>query len=127
ENGEGEYTVTLPDNLTTWRLDARAITRGAEGEPMLVGQTITDVLSTKPLLVRPLTPRFLVVDDVIEFAAIVNNNTGETQSVEVSMQGTGFLLEADSGELTQVVEIPPSGRQRVNWNLRALDVPFIDV
>ncbi|HLA45434.1 MAG TPA: alpha-2-macroglobulin family protein, partial [Aggregatilineales bacterium] len=127
ENGEGEYTVTLPDNLTTWRLDARAITRGSEDDPMLVGQTITDVLSTKPLLVRPLTPRFMVVDDVIEFGAIVNNNTGETQTVEISMQGTGFLLEDENAELTQTVEIPASGRQRVNWTLRVLDVPYIDV
>ncbi len=126
ENGEAEYTLTLPDNLTTWRLDARAITRGSADAPMLVGQTTTDLLSTKPLLVRPLTPRFFVVDDVATLGAIVNNNTGEDVQAEVFIQGTGF--EALPGvELSQTVDIPAGGRQRVDWQVRILDVPQVDL
>jgi len=125
DNGEGEYTLTLPDNLTTWRLDARAVTDGL-ASPMLVGQATFDLISTKPLLVRPLTPRFLVVDDVIQFGAIVNNNTGESQNVEIALQGTGF--ETLPGvELSQTVEIPAGGRQRVNWDVRILDVTAVDL
>jgi hypothetical protein len=126
ENGEANYTLTLPDNLTTWRLDARAVTDGVEG-PMLVGQTTVDVLSTKPLLLRPLTPRFLIVDDVVELGAIVNNNTGDVQTVEISLEGTGFMLEDESANLSQTVEIPAGGRQRVNWRVRVLDVSAVDV
>jgi hypothetical protein len=125
ENGIGTYTVTLPDNLTTWRLDARAITDGTNG-PMLVGQNTFDLLSTKPLLVRPLTPRFLIVGDEVEFGAIVNNNTGEAQLVEISMQGTGFEL-TEGVELSQTVEIPARGRERVNWRVTVLDVPEVDL
>ncbi|MFP4321420.1 MAG: Ig-like domain-containing protein, partial [Anaerolineales bacterium] len=126
ENGEAEYTLTLPDNLTTWRLDARAITRGDADAPMLVGQTTTDLLSTKPLLVRPLTPRFFVVGDVAELGAVVNNNTGEAQSVEVSIQGTGFEPLAGVN-LTQTVDIPPGGRERVNWRVRILESQAVDL
>lgn len=125
ENGEGTFTLTLPDNLTTWRLDARAITSGDDG-PMLVGQNTFDLLSTKPLLLRPLTPRFMIVDDVAQFGAIVNNNTGSTQQVEISLEGMGFALVGNQS-LVQVVEIPAGGRQRVNWDVRILDVPAVDL
>ena len=64
ENGVVTFSVTLPDNLTTWRLDARALTDGAD-DNMLVGQATADLLSTKPLLIRPVTPRFFVVGDEV--------------------------------------------------------------
>lgn len=125
ENGLATYTLKLPDNLTTWRLVARGMTTGEEG-PMLVGTSISDVLSTKPLLIRPLTPRFMIVNDVVEFAAVVNNNTGETQTAEVTLEGTGFeLLEGVT--LTQTVDIPSQGRARINWQARILDVPAVDL
>ena len=53
--GKAQVTVRLPDNLTTWRMDARAVTQDTR-----VGQTIRDLVSSKPLLVRPQTPRFFV-------------------------------------------------------------------
>ena len=39
ENGEASFSVALPDNLTTWRLDARAITEGRAGR-FLVGRKL---------------------------------------------------------------------------------------
>ncbi len=47
-DGTAQVTVTLPDNLTTWRMDARAVTLDTR-----VGQVTTDIVSTKPLLVQP--------------------------------------------------------------------------
>ncbi|NJL94283.1 MAG: hypothetical protein HC915_11445, partial [Anaerolineae bacterium] len=123
ENGLGTFALTLPDNLTTWRLDARAVTATT---PLLVGQTTTDLLSTLPLLIRPVTPRFLIVGDVVEFGAVVNNNTGSPQSVAVSLQGTGFELDP-STPITQTVEILAGARARVNWRASVLDVPAIDL
>lgn len=125
ENGQGQITVTLPDNLTTWRVDARAITSGV-GSPMLVGQTTTDFISTKLLLIRPITPRFMVVGDRLNLGAIVNNNTNQPQTVEVSMQGTGFTV-LNNLPLTQTVEIPAGGRQRVDWQVEVQDVKSVDV
>lgn len=125
ENGVAQVTVTLPDNLTTWRIDARAITTGLDG-PMLVGEDTTDFISTKPLLIRPITPRFMVVGDVLTLAAIVNNNTTQEQNVEVTMQGTGFNV-LDNIPLTQTATIPPGGRVRIDWKVEALDVLAVDV
>jgi alpha-2-macroglobulin len=123
ETGTATFEVTLPDNLTTWRLDARAVTSGADGLT-LVGQNTIDILSTKPLLIRPVTPRFLVVGDEVALAAIVNNNTGADMPVEVSIQGTGLTF---TGESTQTFAIPSGGRRRVEWVGTVQDVPNIDV
>ena len=58
-NGMAQVSVELPDNLTTWRLDVRAVTADTK-----VGQATNDVQTTKPLLVSPQTPRFFVVGDM---------------------------------------------------------------
>ncbi|GIL14092.1 MAG: hypothetical protein BroJett038_28120 [Chloroflexota bacterium] len=122
-NGEASFSVTLPDNLTTWRLDARAVTAGADGLT-LVGEKTFDLLSTKPLLIRPVTPRFLVVDDAVTLAAIVNNNTGQDMAVEVFIEGEGVAFQ---GAASQTFTIPSGGRQRVNWPVTVLDVPSVNL
>src|SRR5690606_4172658 len=106
------------DNLTTWRLDARAVTSGEDGR-MLVGQDTFDLLSTKPLLIRPVTPRFFVVGDEVVLAAVVNNNTDSAQTVGVTLEGAGILF---AGETIQQVEIPAGGRSRVEWRVTVQDV-----
>lgn len=123
ENGRAEIAVTLPDNLTTWRLDARAVTSGEDGLT-LVGETTYDLLSTKPLLIRPVTPRFLVVGDTVALAAVVNNNTEQEMPVEVGLEGTGFTLQADA---QQTFTIPAGGRQRVDWQVSIGDVENLDL
>ena len=50
--------MTLPDSLTTWQVDVRGLTVDTR-----VGQAETQIVATKPLLVRPVTPRFLVSGD----------------------------------------------------------------
>ncbi|MCB9437816.1 MAG: Ig-like domain-containing protein [Anaerolineales bacterium] len=124
-NGEAQVVVKLPDNLTTWRIDARAVTTGLDG-PMRVGQTTTDFISTIPLLIRPATPRFMIVGDKATMGAVVNNNTGTEQTVQIWMEGQGFM-PAEGTELTQTVTIPVGGRVRVDWQVEVLDVPAIDV
>ncbi|MDX2163293.1 MAG: Ig-like domain-containing protein [bacterium] len=111
EDGMATFDVTLPDNLTTWRLDVRAVTSGEDGA-MLVGQTTVDLLSTKPLLIRPVTPRFFVVGDQAVLAAVVNNNTDVEQDVIVNLSGTGVALPDDA---EQAVVVPAGGSRRIEW------------
>ncbi|MCB9452673.1 MAG: Ig-like domain-containing protein [Anaerolineaceae bacterium] len=122
-DGTATFDVTLPDNLTTWRLDARAVTSGADGLT-LVGQDTFDILSTKPLLIRPVTPRFFVVDDQVVLAAVVNNNTGQDMQTEIFIEGSGFTF---NGDAHQTFTIPAGGRQRVEWPVTVQDVSAIDV
>ena len=77
-NGEAKISAVLPDNLTTWRMLAKAVTKDT-----LVGEGQVDIRSTKDLLIRPVTPRFMVVGDKLTMAAVVNNNTAKAIEAEV--------------------------------------------
>ena len=106
-SGQASVSVTLPDNLTTWRMDARAVTQDT-----LVGQTIQDLVSTRPLLVRPQTPRFFVEGDQATIGVAVHNNTGADQLVDVTLDINGVILGADA---TQQVEIANGRQAYVTW------------
>ena len=107
--GHGQVTMTLPDSLTTWNIDVRGLTADTR-----VGQAKAELVSTKPLLIRPVTPRFLVSGDHVLMAAIVNNNTANSVQVAINLQSDGFVLD-DPGKATLNVEIPPNERHRVEW------------
>ena len=124
EDGEATFSVKLPDNLTTWRLDARAVTEGRAGQ-FLVGENTFDLISTRPLLIRPLTPRFFTVGDEAQLAAVVNNNTGSEVTADVSISNTDGLEFADPSSIIQRVTIPAGGRARVTWRATILDVDSV--
>lgn len=85
--GHGSVTTTLPDNLTTWVLTARGITQDT-----LVGDEQVEIVSTKPVLVRPVAPRFFVVGDEAELRMVVQNNTKEELEIETLFEGEGVTL-----------------------------------
>lgn len=118
-NGKATVSLELPDNLTTWTLDARAVTMQTQ-----VGQTTIEVVTTLPLLVRPATPRFMVVDDRVQLAMVINNNTEATQNIDAYIQATGVELEGDSH---QTLTIEAGNRARVIWWARVQDVEFVDL
>lgn len=72
ENGEISFAVTLPDNLTTWTLAAKAVT-----PETLVGETANDLIATKALQIRPLVPRFFTAGDDARISAIIRNTSDE--------------------------------------------------
>jgi alpha-2-macroglobulin len=109
ETGHGSVTFTLPDNLTRWRIDARAITADAD-----IGQAQTTVISTLPFIVRPVAPRFAVVGDHLPLSAILHNNTEEEITLSVSLAVTGFTLD-DPSTKHQYVTLAPGSRQRMDW------------
>lgn len=118
-DGTATVSLELPDNLTTWSLQARVLTADTH-----VGQADAEIVTTLPLLVRPATPRFLVVDDHVELAMVVNNNTAEEQSLEASLEVEGVTLET---EAVQNVTIGAGERLRVRWWATVDDTEFIDM
>ncbi len=58
KDGKAQIKVTLPENLTTWKADVRAVTADSK-----VGQTTQELLSTKPLFIDMQTPRFFINGD----------------------------------------------------------------
>jgi uncharacterized protein YfaS (alpha-2-macroglobulin family) len=120
-NGNAQVEVLLPDSLTTWQIIARGTTQDTR-----VGQAVSDVITTKELLVRPVTPRFLVIDDHVLIAAVVQNNTLNDLQVDVGLQSSG--LELDEGTLiSQQINVPALGRARVEWWGTVQDEESVDL
>lgn len=107
--GRAEVSVTLPDNLTTWILTVRGL-----DEQTRVGEAELELVSTLPLLVRPVTPRFFVEGDHVQIAAVVNNNTDVSRTVSVTLRALGFTLD-DQTTRTQQVEVAANSEERVTW------------
>ncbi len=109
-DGTALLEIPMPDSLTTWVVDVRGLT-----ENYLAGQTTAEIITNKDLMIRPVTPRFLVDGDIVQMAAVVHNNTDESLLVDVSLQqSTGFTLDEDAN-ITQQVEIPAGENRRVTW------------
>jgi len=115
-NGEATVSMDIPDSLTTWQVLVRGLTKDT-----LVGETQLDVITTKDLLIRPVTPRFMVVGDHAILAAVVQNNTPVELQGTASLQVTGFTLD-DPNTTTQQVSLPANGRVRLEWWGTAEDV-----
>ncbi len=107
DDGKASVSVTLPDNLTTWRMDARAVTGDTR-----VGQVTNDLISSKPLLVLPQTPRFFVVGDTVNLGADVHNNTDQDLDISATLTAQGISL---SGSQTQSIKISAHHQGFVTW------------
>ena len=118
-SGAAELTVKLPDNLTTWVMRGVGLT-GQGISPLKVGEGTSEVVATLPLLIRPVAPRFFVVDDRAELAALVSNNTDAALETTVSLSAEGVSLQSDA---EQTVTIPARSETKVTWDVTAQDVP----
>jgi len=127
--GRASVTIRLPDNLTTWVFRGVGVTSGTK-----VGEAAVDLLVTKPLLVRPVMPRFFVVGDRAQLAALVSNNTGEDLDVVVTLHATGLTLcESASQRIDEsanpesTISVPAGSEARVTWWVEVEDVEAVDV
>ncbi|MCP4425318.1 MAG: hypothetical protein GY803_12555 [Chloroflexi bacterium] len=118
-DGEASVTITLPDNLTTWRMDARAVTLDTK-----VGQATSDIVTTLPLLVQPQTPRFFVAVDEVVLGTAVHNNTDAELEATVSLEAEGVTLNSP---VSQLVAIPARQQAIVQWEAVVADGARVDL
>ena len=107
DDGTASVDVKMPDNLTTWRMQARAIS----GDTM-VGEGTNELLSTQPLLLRPALPRILRVGDTAELRALVRNATKTDATVNVTLKAEGVTVTEPSAK---TVTVHPSESVVVSW------------
>jgi hypothetical protein len=116
QNGQAQVTLTLPDNLTTWVMRGVGITNDTK-----VGEATTELVSTLPLLIRPVAPRFFVVDDTAQLAANITNNTAEPLEIEATLAAKGVAI-ANQTPAAQTVTVPARGETKVTWEVAVEDV-----
>lgn len=105
--GQAAVEVTFPDNLTRWRLTARAITLDNR-----VGQAATHVTTTLPVLARLALPDHLVRGDETRVRVIGQNNLDRQLQAEVALIVQGLERV---GEQTVNVALPAQGRGVHDW------------
>ncbi|HYG11385.1 MAG TPA: alpha-2-macroglobulin family protein, partial [Pyrinomonadaceae bacterium] len=110
-DGKANVKVELPDNLTTWRATARAVTADTR-----VGSATSKVIERKDVIVRLATPRFLTSGDTVVLSGIAHNylNADKTTQISLSVNGAQLLDPP-----AQTVTIPKNGEHRINWRVSA--------
>jgi uncharacterized protein YfaS (alpha-2-macroglobulin family) len=110
-DGRATIKVNLPDNLTTWRATARAVTADTK-----VGATKYKVVARKDVIMRLETPRFVTQGDTVTLSGIVHNYLNADKSTQISLEVNGAQLQ-NSGK--QTVTINKQGDYRVDWQISA--------
>ncbi|MCK5646766.1 MAG: DNRLRE domain-containing protein, partial [Anaerolineales bacterium] len=110
-SGETVATFTLPDNLTTWRMTAKAFTRDTK-----VGETTTDIITHQDLVVKPLLPRRLILGDRMMLSTLVHNYTDRGRWIDVSLETTNLVIEGDA---VQQVFVEADEILVVGWEVHA--------
>ena len=110
--GRGRIAVTYPDALTTWRLTARAFT-----EDTKAGVAVARTTTTKDLIVRVITPRFLTEGDEVVVPTMVHNYRPDTQTPSISVEASG--LESVSSPDTTPTPLASGGERRDDWRYAA--------
>jgi len=77
-------TGKLPDNLTTWKIEAVIATDTTQ-----IGAGTTSITTEQKVMIQENFPRFLRTGDQTEFAPVIFNRTGKRQRFTVQMQAKG--------------------------------------
>jgi len=134
-NAEGvaDVNLTMPENLTSWKVRAWAMGHGSR-----CGEGVAEVATFKNVLLRMQAPRFFVQKDEVVLSAVVHNylEIEKEAIVEVVLEG-GTLAPAEpallppgsreadaaaaeSFSLGQTVTIPAGGEVRVDWVVKVV-------
>ena len=110
-DGKATVQFKLPDNLTTWRATARAITADTR-----VGSTVEKVIARKDVIMRLEMPRFLTEGDTVTISGVVHNFLPQEKSTRITLELNGAQL---LGESSETVTIARNGEHRVDWRVNA--------
>lgn len=108
-NGKLLTSFALPDNLTTWNIEAVGATANS-----LFGSTNETITTKKPVMVRPLLPRFALFNDEIKLGAIVHNFTDSAGSFTVSIDTKNLAVKDSS---SKKIRIATEGSEKVLFNV----------
>src|SRR6185295_17201728 len=106
-SGRATVELTLPDNLTRYRVIAIAVA----GERQF-GKGENAVTARLPLMVRPSPPRFLNFGDTFKLPVVVQNQTDAAMTVHVAVRASNAALTDGAG---RQVTVPANDRVEVQF------------
>ncbi len=109
--GRATVSVTLPDNLTTWRATVVAHTTDTR-----LGRATHTLVAAKDFFVRLDTPRLLTEHDRSRILLTVHNDTAAAQQATARLQIEGLVVE---GGETQTLALAPRASGQVAWPVTA--------
>jgi uncharacterized protein YfaS (alpha-2-macroglobulin family) len=115
KDGTAEVALSMPENLTTWRIKVWGMGHGTK-----VGEGVTDVVTRKDLIIRLQAPRFFVQKDEVVLSANVHNYLKAEKSVQVALELEGKTLQP-MDNLVRTVKIAANEEARVDWRVKVLD------
>ncbi|QDT73061.1 alpha-2-macroglobulin family protein [Lacipirellula limnantheis] len=115
-NAEGlaEAELTMPENLTAWKINVWGMGHGTR-----VGEGSAEVVTRKNIIVRLQAPRFFVETDEVVLSAVVHNYLKEAKQVRVVLELEGDTLQGPES-MEKTVEIAADGETRVDWRVKAV-------
>ena len=114
DSGGATARVKLPDNLTTYRVFAVAMTKDDR-----YGKGDSSFVVTKPLFARASLPRFFRTGDVALAGAVVNNTTADSIAARVEATARG-IARVGGGTATRTVTSNGGAEVRFNWRADAM-------
>ncbi len=126
--GTVSLTFEVPDQNTTWRLQALALA------PWLTSARLdTTLLAQRPLMVQPSLPRFVRQGDRLSLSGLVLNATSQAQQVvamvevfnprtrqQISSEALQFQLDAKGQRAVEVMLQVPDTLEQLAYSIRAL-------
>ena len=110
-NGAASVQLKLPDNLTTWRVTAKGITRNSSA-----GELRKPLLVTQDIVARIGVPRNLVRGDQTQASLVMNNNSTSSQPVTLELRSTGIKA---TSRAASAVTVAVGGRSTLRVGLSA--------
>lgn len=112
-DGLASITFKLPDNLTTWTLNAV----GSNAQTV-VGQNQVEIKTTKDIVVKPILPNILRSGDELSISAIARNFTDQDDTYDFGLKIEGAeLLDSPSS----VVSIKSLESLQSYWQIKPVN------
>ena len=113
KRGRAQVDITLPDNLTGWRVFAMAVSKD---EKMGLGEAQFKV--NRPTELRPVMPNQLTESDAVQAGFSVMNRTEKARTLKVNVRAAGSALRSPVSK-TMSLSLQPYQRTQVWLDITA--------
>jgi uncharacterized protein YfaS (alpha-2-macroglobulin family) len=108
--GNAKLSFVLPDNLTSWRITAVALTDDSK-----FGQSTSNFISRKPLSLQANLPSYLLRGEPHSVSTTVTNFSNAKEDVLVSLEANGASVQGIS---SKKITLKPQGSELVSFTIQ---------